>query len=112
MQTIDTDNQLRFKAPMVQSDLCDQSDVYTVVKENIAVKRHMTRNQLLKIMHHLLAAFQKLTIPLLIIQKTQILHCQFIICLSIAKMFQRHEEVYGNVIDMNKVVVKGVQTIT
>ena len=31
--------QIRFQTPMLQSDLCDYSDVYIVVKETITVER-------------------------------------------------------------------------
>ena len=52
---------------MLRSDLCDYRDAYIVVKGNITVTN--PDNELLKIMHHLLAAFQKLITHLLIIQK-------------------------------------------
>ena len=58
---------------MLQLDLWDYSDSYSVVKGTITVRRiilmHMIRNWLLKIMHHLLAAFQKLIIHSLVMQK-------------------------------------------
>ena len=64
---------------MLQSDLYDYSDAYIVAKATIGVTTiaimimHMIRNQLLKIMHYLLAVFQKLIMHLLTMQKTQIL---------------------------------------
>ena len=55
---------------MSQSNVCDQSDAYTIVKGTITVTEpNMIRNWFLKIMHHSLATFQKLITPLLIMQK-------------------------------------------
>ena len=51
---------------MLRSDLCDYSDPYIVVKGTITVVRpnNAKRNKEvhLKIMHHLLIPFQKLTV--------------------------------------------------
>ena len=62
---------------MLQSNLCDYSDPYIIAKGTINVtdpNNDVYDNiWLLKIMHHSLAAFQKLIIPLLIMQKTQTL---------------------------------------
>ena len=59
---------------MLQSDLCDHSDAYIVVKGTINVtdpnNNAYDKNWLLKTMHHSLAAFQKLIIHSLIMQKT------------------------------------------
>ena len=63
-----TSKQIRFKTPIERSDLCDYSDAYILLFQEIMM--HRTKNYLLKIIHHLLAAFQKLTIHLLIMQKT------------------------------------------
>ena len=68
-----TKKQIRFKTSTLQSDLCDYSDAYIVVKQTINVTgpimMHMTRNWLLKIIRHLLDAFQKLITHLLIMKK-------------------------------------------
>ena len=37
--------QIRFKAPMLRSDLCDYSDAYIVVKETITVERAKNRDK-------------------------------------------------------------------
>ena len=39
-----TNKQIRFKTSMLQSDLCDYSDVYIVVKGIITVKREDNRD--------------------------------------------------------------------
>ena len=72
--------QIRFKSSMLRSDLCDFSDTYIVVKGTITVVGESNDSrkidpQHLKIMHHLLVAFQKLIIRSLIMQKTQMLQC-------------------------------------
>ena len=58
--------QIRFKKSTLQSELCDYSDALLLLKEllmlQIQIMMHMARNYLLKIMDHLLAAFQKLII--------------------------------------------------
>ena len=58
---------------MLRSDLCDFSDAYIVVKGKITVTNPDSdaydKKLALKIMHHFLAAFQKLIIHLLIMQK-------------------------------------------
>ena len=68
-----TNKQIRFNTSTLQSDLCDYSDAYIVVKQTINVTgpimMHMTRNWLLKIIRHLLDAFQKLITHLLIMKK-------------------------------------------
>ena len=53
--------QIRFKTSVLRSDLCDYSDAYIVLKEKISITSPvcMTKNQLLKIMFHLLLVFQK-----------------------------------------------------
>ena len=65
--------QIRFKTSMLRSDLCDFSDAYIVVKVllllQIQIKMRMRKNYLLKIMHRLFLAFQKLIIYLLIVLK-------------------------------------------
>ena len=58
---------IRFKTSTLRSDLCDFSNVYIVVKGTITVKGISNRSKKiilshLKIMHHLLVAFQKLII--------------------------------------------------
>ena len=50
-----TNKQIRFKTPMLRSDLCDFSDGYTVVKGIVTVERDFV----LKIMLPLFLAFQK-----------------------------------------------------
>ena len=60
---------------MLRSDLCDFSDAYIVVKGRIANTGTNNKSRkntpfALKIINHLLVAFQKLIIHLLIIQKT------------------------------------------
>ena len=56
--------EIRIKTSMLRSDLCDFSDAYIVVKGVISVIRpnaaKNTNALHLKIMHHLLTAFQKL----------------------------------------------------
>ena len=57
--------EIRIKTPMLRSDLCDFSDAYIVVKGDITLKGNNNasqhnKNLLLKIMHHLLIASQKL----------------------------------------------------
>ena len=63
-----TNKQIRFKASMLRSDLCDFSDEYIVVKGIITVSARDGANDIrdkktdlqhLKIMHHLFLAFQK-----------------------------------------------------
>ena len=61
--------QIRFKASMLRSDLCDYTDLVMhilLLKEllllQIQITIRMTKNQLLEIMHHLFLAFQKLVI--------------------------------------------------
>ena len=64
--------QIRFKTSMLQSDLCDYSDAYIIARGTmlqVQIIMHMIRNWLLKIMHHSLAAFKKLIIHSLIMQK-------------------------------------------
>ena len=65
--------QIRFKTSMLRSGLCDDSDAYMLLKEKLLLKiqimMHMTKNKLLKIMHHSLVVFQKLIMHLLIMQK-------------------------------------------
>ena len=57
--------QIRFKISMLRLDICDYSDAYIVVTGNIRSRTKIkmmttTENQLLKIMYHLLLAFQRL----------------------------------------------------
>ena len=59
--------EIRIKTSMLRSDLCDFSDAYIVVKGTITVterdnakKKKKQKRYHLKIMHHLLIAFQKL----------------------------------------------------
>ena len=54
---------------MLRSDLCDYSNAYIVVKGKINVTRPNNTDEYKKIMHHLIAAFQKLIIHLLTMQK-------------------------------------------
>ena len=58
---------------MLRSDLCDFSDVYNVVKEDITVTNldnaKETKQWHLKIMHHLSTAFRKLMVYKLATQK-------------------------------------------
>ena len=60
----DVNKEVRIKASMLRSDLCDYSDAYIVVKGTITVFRpnaaKKTKVLYLKIMHHLSIAFQKL----------------------------------------------------
>ena len=62
---------------MLRSDLCDYSDAYIIVTGKISVKDPNNdaydKNLLLKIMHYLSVAFQKLIIHLLVMQKIWIL---------------------------------------
>ena len=65
--------QIRFKTQMLRSNLCDFSDAYIVVKGKITVTGTNNRSRknkplAFKKMHHLLVAFQKLTIRSLIMQ--------------------------------------------
>ena len=67
--------QIRFKTSVLRSDLCDFSDACIVVKGTITVAGtdNRSRNIVLKhlkIMRHLLVAFQKLIICSLVMQKT------------------------------------------
>ena len=55
-------------------------------------------------MHHLLAAFQKLIIHLLTIQKILMLLCYYTTCLNTAKFIGIQQEVYGIIIEMNQIV--------
>ena len=66
-----TNKQLRFKKPMLQSDLCDYCDAYIVVKGTITVKEAKDRDKHNRnlVLLHLFLAFQKLIIHLLIMQK-------------------------------------------
>ena len=71
-ETYKTNKQIRFKTPMRRSVLCDYSDAYTAVEGTITVEGDndaYDKKLAFKIMHHLLAAFQKLIIHSLIIQK-------------------------------------------
>ena len=66
--------QIRFKTSLIRSDLCDFKDAYIVVKGEVTVtgvNNNSKKNGLnhLKTTHHLLFAFQKLIICLLIMQK-------------------------------------------
>ena len=69
--------QIRFETSMLRSDLCDFSDTYILVKGTITVTIQiiirLTKNWVLKIMHRLFLAFQKLIIHLLTMLKIQIL---------------------------------------
>ena len=59
--------QIRFKISLLRSDLCDYSDAYVVVKEDITLTKTNgrgiidIRNRFLafKTMHHLLIAYQR-----------------------------------------------------
>ena len=70
-ETYNTSKQIRFKASVLRSGLCDYTDAYIVVKGKITVANpnNNAYDKKLKIMHHFLAAFQKLIIHLLIMQK-------------------------------------------
>ena len=70
----------------------------------IQISMHIMKNRLLKIMHHSLAAFQKLIIRLLIIQK--ILQCLCKICLNTVKIIQKQQEVCGITTEMNQIKVQ------
>ena len=67
--------QIRFKKPMLRSDYVTTVMHILFLKEKlllqiqIMMQMHMTRNYLFQKMHHLLAAFQKLIIHLLIMQR-------------------------------------------
>ena len=63
--------QRTFKTSMLRSDLCDYINAYIVGKGNIIVTNlcNDAYHFLLKIMHHLLATFQKLITDLLVMQK-------------------------------------------
>ena len=62
---------MRFKTPMLQSDLCDYSDKYIVVKESIIVTDPNVDAFDKKLaFKHLLAAFKKFIIHSIIMQKT------------------------------------------
>ena len=70
-----TNKQIRFKTTMLQSDLCGYSDTCIVVKGTITVEGandgyEHNGNLVLKIMLHLILAFQRLIIHLLLMQKT------------------------------------------
>ena len=93
----DVNKEIRIKTSMLRSDLCDYSDAYIVAKGNISllkkyllpmILKHLIIQQLmqlllilqiimcltkkswfLKIMHHLLIAYQKLMVSKLIMQK-------------------------------------------
>ena len=60
--------EIRIKTSMLRSDLCDFNDAYTVVKGNIILEgdNMMLISKIkilhLKIMHHLLIAFQKIMV--------------------------------------------------
>ena len=65
--------QIRLKTSMPQSDLCDSSNILLskeLLMPQMKILMLMIRNWLLKTMQHLLAAFQKLIIHLLIMDKT------------------------------------------
>ena len=65
--------QIKFKTSMQRSDLCDVSDAYIVVKGTISVANpndaNYNKKLALKMMLHLLLAFQKLIIYSLTTQK-------------------------------------------
>ena len=69
--------EIRIKASMVRSDLCDYSDACIVVKGTITVVRSnvakKTKVLHLKTMYHLSTAFQKLMAKKLIMQKIYML---------------------------------------
>ena len=69
--------QIRFKTSMLRSDLCNYSDAYIVVKADIIVtdpnNNVYDKKVAFKIMHPLIAAFQKLIVHSLIMQNTQTL---------------------------------------
>ena len=68
-----SNKQITFKTSMLRSDICDYSDACIVVKRKIIAANPDTdahdKKLVLKIMRHLLAAFQKLITHLLIMQK-------------------------------------------
>ena len=79
------DKNIRFKTPMLRSDLCDYSDAYIVVKGTINLgatgNNDMTEKVLhLKIMIHLGHAYQKSITHLKTMLKILILLCPCIIC--------------------------------
>ena len=68
--------QIRFKTSVLRSDLCDFSDVYIVVKGTTTITNadnnaydKKKKKWLLKIMHRLFLAFQKLILHLLTMLK-------------------------------------------
>ena len=63
-ENYDVNKEIRIKTPMLRADLCDYSDAYIAVKGVITVTNpnDKKRNKImhLKIMLHLLTAFQRL----------------------------------------------------
>ena len=65
-KTYNPNKEIRIKKPMLGSDLCNFNDAYIVVEGDIALEGDNDANKIkilhLKIMHHLLIAFQKLVV--------------------------------------------------
>ena len=65
-KTYNPNKEIRIKKPMLGSDLCNFNDVYIVVEGDVALEGDNDANKIkilhLKIMHHLLIAFQKLVV--------------------------------------------------
>ena len=72
-RNIDTNKQIRFKTPMLRSDFCAYNDAYIVVTRQITVTNPNNdaydKKLAFKNNAPFLAAFQKLIIHLLIMQK-------------------------------------------
>ena len=74
-QNYSVNKEIKIKTSMLRSGLCDFSDVYIAVEGDITLEGHndtnkQNENPVFKPMHHLLTAFQKLMVEVLITQKT------------------------------------------
>ena len=77
-ENYNVNKEIRIKTPMLRSDLCDFNDAYIVVKGTrfpelgslIQMMQNETKVLHLKIMRHLLTAFQKSIVYKLIMHKT------------------------------------------
>ena len=105
-----TNKQIIFKTSILQSDLCDYSDAYIIVKETITVTDPDDGAYDKKLVFKNNAPFISC---ITIINNTLIDNAEDLDILmpmyNLVKIIQRHQEVYGVIIEMKKIVVqKGI----
>ena len=102
-----TNKQIRFKTSMLKSDLCDYADAYIVVKGIVTVssdekgRDEMNRQIVLKNNPSFISCISKINGVLIENAEDLDVIMQFIICLSIAKITQRHLLLCGIITGMN-----------